>query len=147
MTDTSQAMQALHAHMAAEGALDHEAAVATTAAAILYEFPLQGQRFGGRDNARRFYTGGAEHRYRLALAAGQTGLPAAEVRARWVADDAMIVEAAAYPVMTEDGTVHTHPVGAVLVAGPDGVTHERIYVGDEMFGLLTAHVRDALEPM
>jgi hypothetical protein len=112
-----------------------------------YEFPLQGLRFTGRENARRFYTSGAEDRLRRAVAEGKPGLPEARITAQWISGDAVIVEAAAYPVMTEDGSVHSHPVGAVLVAGTGGVTHERIYVADEMFSLLTAHVRDALEPM
>jgi hypothetical protein len=141
------AMKLLDQHMAAEGARDYETAVATTAANIKYEFPLQGLRFTGRENARRFYTTGAEDRFRRAAAEDRPGLPEGRITAQWISSDALIVEAAAYPVMTEDGVVHSHPVGAVLVAGADGVTHERIYVTDEMFSLLTAHVRDALEPM
>jgi hypothetical protein len=141
------AMRLLDQHMAAEGVRDYETAVATAAADISYEFPLQGLRFTGRENARRFYSGGAEDRLRRAVAEGQPGLPEAQIVAQWTSEGALIVEAAGYPVMTEDGAVHSHPVGAVLIAGADGVTHERIYVADEMFSLLTAHVHDALEPM
>jgi hypothetical protein len=145
--DSSAAMRLLEAHMAAEGARDYKAAVATTAPSVVYEFPFQGVCFRGRDNSRRFYTSGAEHRFRKAAADGVPGLPAAAIRARWLADGAVIVEAEAYPVMADDGTTHAHPVAAVLIAGPDGVTHERVYVTDAMFELLTAHMRDAFEQM
>jgi hypothetical protein len=144
---TREELATIEAHMAAEGAMDLDAAVATTAPGVRYEFPLQGKSFRGRDAARRFDGAGAEQRYRRAVAAGRDDLPKAEIRARWTSDSAVVVEAAAYPVMAPDGAVAVHPVGAVIVGGAAGVEIERIYVGDAMFALLTEHVVDLLVDM
>jgi hypothetical protein len=147
MTDIDPRHAAIDAHMAAESAQDLDATIATVTSGVRYEFPLQGQVFSGRETARRFYADGAEARFRTATRSGRTDLPAGVIRARWTADGAMIVEASEYPVMLADGTAESHPVGAVIVGTPDGVSHERIYVNDRMFELLTAHVKDALEPL
>jgi hypothetical protein len=144
---TPEELATIEAHMAAEGAMDLDAAVATTAPDVSYEFPLQGKCFRGRDAARRFYGGGAELRFRRAAAEGRDDLPHAAIRARWTADDAMVVEAAGHPVMTSQGTVAVHPVAAVITASAAGVDVERIYVGDAMFELLTGHVADLLVDM
>jgi hypothetical protein len=136
----------IDAHLAAEFNRDYEAAVAFTSESIRYEFPIQGKCFSGRDNALRFYTYGPEERYRKAVAEG-ADLPSEPVLNQWMIDDTLVAEMRKFSVLDENGAVRSSAVGAVVVAGPDGVAVERIYVPDEMFHLLTDHVADALAPL
>jgi hypothetical protein len=146
MKDRESIQSVIEAHVAAEFRRDYETAVATLHEEIRYEFPLQRAFFAGRENAFRFYSFGSEERYRKATN-GDSGLPASGLLHQWFVENARISETSAYSVMSEDGLVHTYPVLAIIVAGPDGILVERIYVGDEMYRLLTSHVADAIRPM
>jgi hypothetical protein len=145
MSDRQAIQSVIDEHVAAEFRRDYETAIATLHEEIRYEFPLQRAFFAGRDNAFRFYSFGSEERYRKATN-GDSGLPAGLLN-QWSVENARISETSAYSVMSEDGLVHTYPVLAVILAAADGVLVERIYVGDEMYRLLTSHVADAIQPM
>jgi len=135
---------AIDAHLAAEQSGDVDAMVATTSADVAYEFPLQGMRFVGQKAARVFYAAGPEAELRGDAGAGVARKP---LRAIWRLEGTRIFEADGHPLMTGEGAIEQHTIAAVVIGGPEGVTHERMYVSDRAFELLTDVVRDHLEPM
>lgn len=131
---------AAEAHVAAEGAGDIAATLATLEGEPIYELLPVGLRMRGMDAARRYY----EHFF--AEVQPRMVMGKAIVHGSWLGETGLTIE---YTVFYRhpDGREQSFRILGILTFGDHALTGERVYADEELLRIMFAPIWDEMEPM
>ena len=129
-----------HAHLAAEGAADFDAALATFEGEPVYELLPVGLRMRGMNAVRRYY------RHFLAEVVPRMMADKTIVHGTWLGETGFCIECTVF--YRHDGG-HEQPfrILGILKFGENALTGERVYADEALLRLMFAAVWDEMEPM
>jgi len=133
-------IDAAHAHVAAEGAADFDATLATLEGEPVYELLPVGLRMRGMDAARRYYRHFFDHVQPRMVA------DKAIVHGSWLGDTGLGIEYTVY-VTGDDGVERPYRILGILTFGQTALTGERVWADEELLRLMFAPLWEEMEPM
>lgn len=133
-------IDAAHAHVAAEGAADFDATMATLEGEPVYELLPVGLRMRGIDAAERYY------RHFFANVQPRMNAGKAVVHGSWLGETGLVIE---YTVFFRgaDNVEHPYRILGILTFGETALTGERVYADEALLREMFAPIWDELEPM
>lgn len=133
-------IDAAHAHFAAEGAADFDAALATFEGEPVYELLPVGRRMRGMDATRRYY------RHFCSEVAPRLATDKMVGRGSWLGDTGLVIECTIV-YRHDDGREEPFRILGIVKFGARALTGERIYADEALLRLMFAAVWDEMEPM
>lgn len=133
-------IDAAHAHVAAEGASDFEATLATLEGEPVYELLPVGRRMKGMDAARRYY------RHFFANIQPRMNMDKAVVHGSWLGETGLAIEYTVW-FRGEDEVERPYRILGILTFGKTALTGERVYADEALLRAMFAPIWDEMERM